>query len=188
MNTLKIPDSARLRYRLMDARDKQLWWESDQDPETMRFLNDSKPATWDDIDNVMVPRVAAFSDHSEGRGIWEMADRHTGEYLGWIMVRHYRFDRPDVETDNIELGWRLKRSHWRKGLTTEAARAIINVLQRNPAIRVFSAMADPENIASTGVMTKLGMSYIEDRVHIVGERRYPAAYYEMLSPGFKQKG
>ncbi|MEY4640858.1 MAG: hypothetical protein RLZZ227_852 [Pseudomonadota bacterium] len=181
---LDIPASARLRYRFMDARDKHLWWESDQDPETMRFLNDSKPATWDDIENVMVPRVAALSDAASGRGLWEMADRESGEYLGWIMVRHYRFDRSDREPDNLELGWRLKRSHWNRGLTTEAARAIIEVLQRNPTIRVFSAMADPRNLASIGVMKKLGMRYVGERVHIVGERRYPAAYYEMPSPGF----
>jgi RimJ/RimL family protein N-acetyltransferase len=185
MNTAPvIPDSTRLRYRLMDARDKQLWWEVDQDPEVMRFLNDGKPTTWDEIENFIVPRVASFSDAASGRGLWELADRHSGEHLGWILVRHYRFDRPDCERDNIELGWRLKRSHWRRGLTTEGARAIVDVLQQDPAIRVFSAMAHPDNVASTGVMTKLGMRYVDERVHHVADRQYPAAYYEMPSPGF----
>jgi RimJ/RimL family protein N-acetyltransferase len=185
---IDIPDSARLRYRLMDVRnerDKKLLWELDQDPEVMRFLNDSKPTSWEEIESFIVPRVASFSDRASGRGLWEMADKHSGEHLGWILVRHYRFDKPNREPDNIELGWRLKRSHWNKGITTEGARAIMNVLQQNPGIRVFSALADPANLASTSVMKKLGMRFIDDRVHIVDEaRRYPAAYYEMPSPNF----
>lgn len=182
-----VPDSARLRYRLMDgadARDRRLWWELDQDPEVMRFLNHGIPTTWEEIENFLVPRVAAFTDHATGRGLWEMADKHTGEYLGWILVRHYRFDRPNCERDNLELGWRLKRPYWSKGFTTEAARAIMDELARDPAIRVFSALADPANIASTSVMKKLGMRLIDERVHIVDEnRRYPCVYYEMPSPG-----
>lgn len=165
-------------------RDRRLWWETDQDPEVMRFLNDSKPTTWDEIENFIVPRVASFADAASGRGLWEMADRHSGEHLGWILVRHYRFDRADCEPDNIELGWRLRRAHWNKGLTTEAARAIMDVLQRDSAIRVFSSMASPENLASIGVMKKLGMRFVEERVHIVGERRYPAAYYEIPAPAY----
>jgi hypothetical protein len=45
-------------------------------------------------------------------------------------------------------------------------------------------MADPANLASTGVMKKLGMRYVDERVHVVGDRRYPAAYYEVPSPNY----
>jgi RimJ/RimL family protein N-acetyltransferase len=169
----------------MDSRDKEFWFELDQDPEVMRFLNDSKPTTREELESFIVPRFKSFSDPAAGLGLWEMADRSSGEALGWILVRHYRFDRPDREPDNLELGWRLKRSHWGQGLTTEAARAIMNVMQQNTAIRVFSAMAHPENLASIGVMKNLGMRYVEERVHIVGDRRYPAAYYEVPASGIK---
>jgi len=183
-----VPDSARLRFRLMNganARDKQLWWELDQDPEVMRFLNHCKPTPWEEIDSFFVPRVAEFTNPAAGHGLWEIADKTTGEYLGWILVRYYRFDRPDREPDNIEFGWRLKRAWWGQGITTEAARAIMQVLQRNPAIRVFSALAHPANHASIGVMKKLGMRFVDERFHIVpGRPPYPAAYYEMPSPNF----
>ncbi len=180
-----IPDSARLRYRLMnvrDAHDLQLLWELDQDPDVMHFLNDRKPTPWEDLVNFQAPRIASFTIPEAGLGIWEVRDRQSDEYLGWIIARHYRFDRPERETDNLELGWRFKRAAWGKGIATEAARAIMTVLAQNPAVRVFSAMADPANLASIGVMKKLGMRHVDERLHIVGERRYPCAYYELPSP------
>jgi RimJ/RimL family protein N-acetyltransferase len=174
---------------VQDERDKRLLWELDQDPEVMHFLNDGKPTPWEEVVNFQAPRIATFTVPAEGLGVWEVRDKQSADYLGWIIARHYRFDRPERETDNLELGWRLKRAYWGKGIATEAAHAIMTVLARNSAIRLFSAMADPANLASTGVMRKLGMRYIDERVHIVGERRYPAAYYEMPSPGFtEQKG
>jgi RimJ/RimL family protein N-acetyltransferase len=180
-----IPDSTRLRFRLMDVHseaDRKLLWELDQDPEVMHFLNHGKPTTWDEIVNFQAPRMAAFTVPAEGLGIWEAADRHSGEYLGWILARYYRFDRAEREVDNIELGWRFKRACWGKGIATEGAHAIMAALARNASTRVFSAMADPANLASIGVMKKLGMRFVDERLHIVGERRYPCAYYEMLSP------
>lgn len=188
MTPLVVPSSARLRYRLMDGanpRDSQLWFELDQDPEVMRFLNDGKPTTREENDNFIVPRVASFTDPAAGHGLWEIADRHSGEYLGWILVRCYRFDRAEREDDNLELGWRLKRKYWNQGITTEAARALIDVLQRNPAIRAFSALAAPGNLASIGVMKKLGMRYVDERLHLVpGRPPYATVYYEMPSPNW----
>lgn len=173
-----IPDSARLRYRLMDERDAPLWFELDQDPEVMRFLNDGKPTTWEDLERHLVPRTTAFTDRAKGLGLWEVREKESGEYLGWVLVRHYRFDSPLREDDNLELGWRLKRHCWGRGIATEAAGTLIEVFRRDPAIRVFSALADPANLASIGVMKKLGMRYIDARVHHTPMRDYTCVYYE----------
>ena len=53
------------------------------------------------------------------------------------------------------------------------------ILRRRPEIRVFCAIADPANVASTAVMHKLGMRYVDDRVHRTPWRDYDVAYYEM---------
>jgi RimJ/RimL family protein N-acetyltransferase len=183
-----IPDSARLRFCLMDgrsARDRELWFEMEQDREAMRFLNEGKATTREQFESLVAPRFISFTDPAQCHGLWGLSEKATDEFLGWILVRHFRFDRADREPDNIELGWRVKRSHWNQGIASEAARALIAVLQQNPAVRVFSAMADPANLASTGVMKKLGMHFVDDRVHVVGDRRFPAAYYELLSPGYR---
>lgn len=77
-----IPASARLSYRLMDSSDAQLWFELDQDPEVMRYLNDSKPTTWQQINEFFIPRVAGFTNPATGCGLWEVSNLGDGEYLG----------------------------------------------------------------------------------------------------------
>ena len=84
---LQVPDSARLRYRLMDSCDAPLWFELDQDPEVMRFLNDSKPTSWEEIERYFIPRIAAFTNAATGCGLWEVRLKQSDEYLGWILVR-----------------------------------------------------------------------------------------------------
>lgn len=183
---LHIPPSTRLAFRLMDSTDAQLWYELDQDPEVMRYLNDSKPTTWEEIEQVVIPRVASFSNPDLGYGLWEVTSKDNGAYLGWILVREYGWDTPYHEPNNVELGWRLKRHCWGQGIATEAARAILTVLQQDPRIRVFSAIADPANLGSIGVMKNLGMHYIDERIHITPLRNYQCAYYEMPALNFKQ--
>jgi len=178
MPVFDIPDSSRLRYRLMDARDLPLWYELDQDPEVMRYLNDGKPSTWEELETYFVPRVAAFTDPATGLGLWAVNDKESDAYLGWVLVRQYRFGEPACEPDNLELGWRFKRETWGKGLATEAAQALLTVFQRDPAIRAFCAVADPDNLASIGVMKKLGMRYVDQRLHHTPLRDFSCVYYE----------
>jgi RimJ/RimL family protein N-acetyltransferase len=179
---LVIPPSQRLRYRLMSRADADLWFELDQDPEVMRFLNDGIPTPREEIDNYFIPRVEEFTDASRGHGLWEVRDRHSDDYLGWILVREYGTGTHYHEPDNLELGWRLKRKCWGKGIATEAARAILEVVGRLPGVRVLSAIADPDNIASITVMKKLGMHHVGEREHHTPKRIFHCVYYEMPAP------
>lgn len=174
-----IPDSERLSYRLMSRENADQLFELDQDPEVMHFLNDGNPTPREEIDEYFVPRIEAFTDATTGCGLWAVDDRESGEYLGWILVRPYGFETSYHELDNIELGWRLKRQCWGQGIATEAAQAIIDVLRHQSDVLRFCAIADTENIASTRVMEKLGMVYIDKRVHHTPKRDLPVDYFEM---------
>jgi len=176
---ISIPDSVRLRYRMMDGRDADLLFELDQDPVVMHFLNDGKPTPREEIDEYFVPRIEAFTDPTTGCGLWAVNDKDSGDYLGWILVRQYGFGLSYVEPDNIELGWRLKRHCWGQGIATEAAQAIVDVLRLNPDVLKFSALTDSENFASTRVMEKLGMEFVDSRTHHTPKKDVPVDYYEM---------
>jgi RimJ/RimL family protein N-acetyltransferase len=181
MNTsIVVPDSARLRFRLMDTTDAPLWFKLDQDPEVMRFLNDGQPTTWEEIEQYFIPRVVGFTNVALGHGLWEVADKHTSTYLGWMLARQYGITTSYHEPDNLELGWRLKRECWGKGIATEAANAVmLAVVKNDPSLRVVSAIASAENIASTTVMKKLGMRFVDERVHETPLRNFDCSYYEM---------
>ena len=59
-----------------------------------------------------------------------------------------------------ELGYWLARSHWGRGLASEAAPAVIAAAGRNPAIRRLIATTDPENEASRRLLVKVGFSLV----------------------------
>lgn len=185
---LHIPDSPRLRFRLMGADDGDLLFELDQDPEVMRFLNDGQPTPREDIDDYFMPRLLAFTDPVTGCGLWEVADVAAGEYLGWILVREYGFDTPYHSPDIIELGWRLKRHCWGKGVATEAAKTIMTAVVARTGITRVCAIADVDNLASIGVMKKLGMRYVDERMHLMPKGQMPVAYYEMTVSGEAEGG
>lgn len=86
---VQIPPTARLAFRLMGSADAPLLFELDEDPEVMRFLNDSKPSTREEIEQKFVPRMVKFTDPAAGLGLWEVRRREDGEYLGWILARQY---------------------------------------------------------------------------------------------------
>ena len=181
---ISIPGSDRLRYRLMGENDGDLLFELDQDPEVMRYLSNGKPISREEIDEYFVPRVVRFTDPATGCGLWEIADKQSGDYLGWILVRHYGFDTHYHTPDNIELGWRLKREYWGRGITTEATLAIIDVFM---AIAVFSAQAEYDNLGSIAVMKKLGMQYVDERLHHTPKEEHPVVYYEMPARDIESK-
>jgi RimJ/RimL family protein N-acetyltransferase len=72
-------------------------------------------------------------------------------------VREYGFEIPPHTPGNIELGWQLRRSHWGRGITTEAAQAIMDVVRYNPGVNVFSEITDVDNVAYIAVMKKHGL-------------------------------
>lgn len=66
---MRIYDSTRLSFRLMGQEDAQALWALDQDPEVMRFLNGGKLHNMDDITNVVMPRMAKYTNPDKGWGI-----------------------------------------------------------------------------------------------------------------------
>jgi RimJ/RimL family protein N-acetyltransferase len=59
-----------------------------------------------------------------------------------------------------ELGYWFARAYWGQGLASEAATAVIQAAERNPAIRRLAATTDPENAASRRLLVKAGFSLV----------------------------
>lgn len=158
---MHIEDSDRLSYHFVTNDDADFLWEIDQDESVMRFINGGKKTSREDIDNIMLPRLQAYANFAFGWGIWRVQELSSGENIGWVLVRPFGFFTNDPQCDNLELGWRFKRKSWGNGFATEAAAAVKQALQEL-GTETFSAIADPENTASSRVMKKLGMEYLHD--------------------------
>jgi RimJ/RimL family protein N-acetyltransferase len=176
---MKINNSARLSYQLMTIDDAELLYQLDQDPEVMRFISDGNPSSRETIYNVLVPRMQKYLNSTKGWGIWQVNITETNEYIGWVLVRPMNFFSTSPEFDNLELGWRFFQTSWGKGFASEAAQHINDVLAAKSEYKKFSAIADESNLASIGVMKKIGMSYIKTYLHIDPLFECNVAYYQI---------
>jgi ribosomal-protein-alanine N-acetyltransferase len=81
---------------------------------------------------------------------WAVTEASSGTVIGECGV-HYLEDGPD-----IELGCKLARAYWGKGLASEATRACLDWALAERAERVV-AIVDPANSRSARVLDKIGM-------------------------------
>ncbi len=122
-----------------------------KDPEVMRYINGGVPWTDDEIQSFVNRQVLLYA--ARGFCRWKVVELGTGELIGFCGPGMWR-DAPDPE-----IGWWLARTHWGRGLATEAARAALtDGFERVGLERVIS-IAMPDNIVSIGVMKKVGMSF-----------------------------
>lgn len=86
-----------------------------------------------------------------------VALKETDEMIGEIVVK--------PKTDMIELGYTFSYRYHRRGYAFEALTALIDQLHRMAPDRAFISFVEPQNIASMGLLRKLGyrdMGYVPE--------------------------
>jgi RimJ/RimL family protein N-acetyltransferase len=175
---MKIPNSERLQFELMAEQDAHLFFELDQDPEVMRYINGGKMTSMEDVLNIYIPRMKSYTNEKLGWGQWKVTITDSNEFIGWVLVRPVDFFSDNPQLDNLELGWRFKQMTWGKGYATEAAKSIALAVSQTKSVSKISAIALEDNLASIKIMTKLGMKYIKTYLHKDPLGDIEAVYYE----------
>ena len=176
---VKINNSERLCYKLMDASDADLLFELDQDPAVMKYLTNGKPSSRTHINNVLLPRMQKYRNPDKGWGLWQVNHVESKSYIGWILVRPMNFFSDNRNDADIELGWRFKQRSWGQGYATEAAQAVMMALHRQVCYQKFTALAVTDNKGSIRIMEKIGMSYQKTAVHKDPLGDIEAVYYSI---------
>lgn len=104
-----------------------------------------------------VARSAAFDDGAHG--IWLIADRHTGERHGTLLLKSLPASAPTdplPPSGETEIGWHLHPDAWGRGVATEAARRVLLHAFDAGLPRVL-AVTHPDNAASQAVAQRIGM-------------------------------
>ncbi len=162
---MKVANSNRLSYALMGPADAELLYQLDQDEAVMQYINGGKKTSRQDILDVFLPRMAQYTDATQGWGLWKVTVTASNQFIGWILVRPMDYFSAQPQYDNLELGWRFMRNSWGQGYATEAAKQIKNSLAEQVGIKRFAAIAMPGNAASIAIMKKLGMRYIKTDIY-----------------------
>jgi RimJ/RimL family protein N-acetyltransferase len=183
-NMMKIANTQRLQFEMMTQDDGQFLFELDQDPVVMRFINGGRASTMEEIDTVLLPRLKSYANPDKGWGIWKVTTLETeldfpSTYIGFILVRPMDFFCDAPKFNDIELGWRFKQMSWGKGYATEAAKAFLEMLAQQADVNYVSAVADEDNVASIGIMKKLGMQFIERTDHSTPNGMLEVVHYQI---------
>lgn len=146
-------ETARLTLRRWREDDVAPMAAVNADPEVMRFIRDG--ATRDE--ERTRADIGAWERHWEthGFGLFAVEVRATGELAGFtgLAVPEYL---PET-LPAVEVGWRLGRSVWGRGLATEAARAALRFGFRDRGLAEVISVIQLGNTASDRVAAKLGL-------------------------------
>lgn len=123
------------------------------DPEVMRYL----PAVLTRDESAL--QIEGFVRHWEERGfgLWAVEERASDEFVGFIgLAQHEDWA---IDEHNVEVGWRLDRRFWGRGLATEGAIASLRYGFETLGLERIISITDPRNVASRRVMEKAGLLY-----------------------------
>ncbi|HST19149.1 MAG TPA: GNAT family N-acetyltransferase [Gaiellaceae bacterium] len=122
----------------------------------MRYLG-GRARTRGEVEAGHARRMAA-AQKVGGLGFWiGVVD---DEFVGWwILQPAHGPDQPD-DPRVADLGYRLLRRHWRKGLASEGARALVRYGFDDVGLERIIAQTMTVNTGSRAVMERIGLTYV----------------------------
>jgi RimJ/RimL family protein N-acetyltransferase len=117
---LAVPQVDAEPHRRFSVADADNLVSLDADPDVIRFVPGGIPTSREEIDEYP-PAFLGYYRRYEGYGFWAVIEKATGDFLGWF---HFRPGK-DAAPDEIELGYRLRKSAWGRGYATAGSRALI---------------------------------------------------------------
>jgi RimJ/RimL family protein N-acetyltransferase len=136
------------------------------DADVMRYIGAGRTLTRRQSAGLLSAIIRHWEVH--GYGLWavevkESAGGRPGEPVGFAGLAVPSF-LPAV-LPAVELGWRLARPWWGRGLATEAAGAALAWGWQHRELPSVLSIITPGNDRSVRVAEKLGMNRARDRIH-----------------------
>ena len=157
--------TAHLGFRCWSEEDLPLAMELWGDPEVTALIGG--PFTLE----MVRERLAREIVQMEGYGLqyWPIFLLDGNHHVGCAGLRPYR-----TEQRVYELGVHLRRAFWRRGLSTEAARAVIDYGFETLGADALFAGHHPANQASRQLLLKLGFVHTHEELYPPTGRMHPS--------------
>lgn len=158
-------ETPRLILRRLTLRDAHDVYAYAQDKEVARYvLWDVHRSIWETKGFI---RFIIQQYHTGDPSSWGIVDKATGNVIGTIGFMAYQ-----EASATVEVGYSLARSHWNKGLMTEALEAVLQECFTVLKLHRVEAQHFSENPSSGRVMAKCGMTHegtLRDRIYNKGK-------------------
>ena len=149
-------ETNRLVLRRFTNADLENLVELHGDPEVMRFTT-GRPTPRQVIERETLPLFLDFYRRYPSYGYWAAIEKPAEEFVGWFHLRPAE-GKPE---DELEIGYRLKRSAWGRGLATDGSIALIRKAFTELGARRVFAQTMAVHLASRRVMEKAGLKYVK---------------------------
>ncbi len=141
-------ETARLLARPAAMADAQVIFDTyARDPDVARYMTWRPHQNVDETVEFLRRCEQVWADGSAFP--WTLWLKDGGAFAGMIEIR--------VHPSTVDLGYALARRWWRQGLMSEALTAVVQWAFAQPGIYRVWATCDVDNVASAGVLERVGM-------------------------------
>jgi [ribosomal protein S5]-alanine N-acetyltransferase len=149
-----ILETERLILRKKVIEDAPFFLELNSNPLVTQYTGDGAFRNLKAAEDIVKFVIAQYEKNGYGR--WLVADKITGEPLGWCGLKLHD------GTQETDLGYRFMQKYWGKGYATEASLACIDYGFKILNLKRIIGNAMKENVASIKVFKKLSMIYFDE--------------------------
>ena len=150
-------ETNRLILRAIEESDVQGIFELDSDPEVHKYLGRKPIKSMEEAKTIIRYIQNQYAENGIGR--WAVIDKATNEFVGWSGLKYEKEVREEM--DYYDLGYRLKKKFWGKGIATETALESLKYGFQVLNLEEIYAGAHIDNIGSNKVLQKVGLKFIE---------------------------
>jgi ribosomal-protein-alanine N-acetyltransferase len=146
-----VLETAKLVLRQPSKRDVRGLYRVSQDADVMRYYGMEPFQTEQQALDELNWFNQSFHDSTGLR--WIIAETNQGGYIGDL-----GYHKLSAQHSRAEVGYRLARAYWRRGIMTEALSKVLEYGFNMMALNRVEALVDPRNEASFKLLLKLGFS------------------------------
>ena len=150
-------ETDRLIIRDLEKYDSNGIFELDSDPDVHEYLGKKPMKTIEEADQVIDFIRNQYIDNGIGR--WAIIDKKTDDFIGWTGLKYEQGLRKDFSY--YDLGYRLKKKYWGKGIATETAIESLKYGFEKLDLKEIGAAADINHLTSNKILKKIGLKLID---------------------------
>ncbi len=152
---MKVFESKRLLYSTWDESDAEQAFRFYGDPEVSKYIGKGTPSSNIDSVKKMIQKLKKHHDEF-GYMPWAIINKKSDKIVGISGLHNFN------EEKQPELGFRILRSEWGKGLATEASKACINFGFNHLRMNNIVARTHLKNHATVRVLEKSGFHLVKE--------------------------
>ncbi|MFY7671823.1 GNAT family N-acetyltransferase [Tenacibaculum sp. MEBiC06402] len=150
-------ETERLIIRDLEEFDVDGMFALDSDPDVHKFLGNRPISTKQEAEEVIANIRQQYIDNGIGR--WAIVDKKSNDFVGWTGLKYETGLRK--EFNYYDLGYRLRKEYWGKGIATETAVASLKYGFEKMNLKEIGAAADIDHIVSNKILQRIGLQLVE---------------------------